>query len=267
MRIIIVDDEELSLRYLQKKIKEVTSEDEIQGFCDSLEALNYVKSNDTDIAFLDIEMHGLNGIELAKAIKEINHKTRIIFVTGFSKYAVEAFEIRASGYLLKPPTLESIKRELDFACESIIKLKNNDHKIRIQTFGGFEIFVNDSPIQFNRAKSKELLAYLVDKKGAGATTAEMASILWEDREYNRATKNYFQTIVTDMISSLKSVDADDIIIKKRNNMSIDTTKFDCDYYNFLKGDVQAINSYSGDYMIAYSWAEFTMGFLESMSIK
>lgn len=260
MKIIVVDDEELALKYLKKKIKKIKPESEIIAFCNPNEAYQYMKNNNVHIAFLDIEMYGISGIELAKKLKELHKDICIIFVTGFSQYAVEAFEIHASGYLLKPPTEEAIKRELDFACKSL-NIIDNDVHIRIQTFGGFEVFVDGVQVQFNRAKSKELLAYLVDRKGAGATTAELAAVLWEDREYDRATKNYFQTIVVDMISSLKNVNADKIILKKRNNISVDINKFECDYYNFLKGDIRAINTYKGDYMIAYSWAELTMGLL------
>ena len=121
--------------------------------------------------------------------------------------------------------------------------------------------MDNAPLRFGLAKAKELFAYLVDRKGSGSTTAELISVLWEDRDLSHSLQSQFQTVAADMIKTFKAVNAGDILIKKRNYLSVDTEKLDCDYYNFLKGDIRAINSYAGEYMRNYSWAEFTTGFL------
>ena len=117
--------------------------------------------------------------------------------------------------------------------------------------------MDEAPIKFERAKAKELLAYLVDRKGSGSTTAEISAILWEDKEYNRNLKNQTQKIISCMMKNLKEASIEDIIIKRRNYLAVDINKFDCDYYNFLQEDTFAVNSYMGEYMSNYSWAEFT----------
>lgn len=69
-----------------------------------------------------------------------------------------------------------------------------------------------------------------------------------------------------MRTSLKNVSAHDIILKKRNSFSVDINKFECDYYDFQKGDINAVNAYAGEFMPSYSWAEFKVGYLEQVKI-
>ena len=70
-------------------------------------------------------------------------------------------------------------------------------------FGGFEVYVDGTALSFGRAKAKELLAYFVDRRGAGVTTREACAVLWEDAPYDTARKNYFQTVVADLRASLR----------------------------------------------------------------
>ena len=141
------------------------------------------------------------------------------------------------------------------------KRSQPEREINIQCFGSFEVFCNKKPVQFLRSKSKELLAYLVDRRGASCSAAEIASILWDDGVYDRSRQKQFSVIRADMIKSLKQVNADKIIVKSRDSLAVNTTLFDCDYYMALNGDVAAINSFTGEYMMPYSWAEYTTGML------
>lgn len=109
MNIIAVDDEALALGYMLKILKEAAPGSRFKGFEDPFAALDYLRENPVDIAFLDIEMYGLNGIELAKRFKEAAPSVKIIFSTGFPDYALDAFSVHASGYLLKPPHRRSCK--------------------------------------------------------------------------------------------------------------------------------------------------------------
>ena len=263
MKLIAVDDEQLALDYLVQQIRGLNGEYEVAGFTDPYVALDYVKDHPVEIAFLDIEMYGLNGIELAKRFKDICPSVSVVFVTGFSQYAVDAFSVHASGYLMKPPTKEAVQAEIDL----ILARRPGDaatgeKRIRMQTFGSFEVFVDGTPVKFGRGKAKELLAYLVDRRGASATGQELIGILYEDRESDTAMSSLLRTLVADMMHSLRAVHAEDIIHKSRNQLSVDVKKFDCDYYAFLDGDIKAINGYFGEYMANYSWAEFTTGYLD-----
>lgn len=258
MNIIAVDDEALALRTLIKAIKKADYTANVTGFESPEEALQYAEKNKVDVAFLDIEMAEMNGLFLAKQLKDIYGYTYIIFVTGYNQYALDAFQIHASNYLLKPIcneyVVEALKNLYQYA-----KMPNED--VKIQCFGSFEIFVDDKPIFFKRARSKEILAYLVDRKGALVSTREMAAILWEDAVYDRSKQKQLNVFITEMTNVLADVGAGELIIKKRGYYAIDISKCYCDYYAYENGSTMAVNSYRGEYMANYSWAEFTAGWL------
>ena len=120
MRIICVDDEELVLQLTVSLCRELPEVEDVQGFSKAKDALKYLKTNPADIALLDIDMPDMNGILLAKKIKETNSNTAIVFLTGYSQYAVDAFNIRANGYLLKPISKSRLAEEIAY----ITKEKN-----------------------------------------------------------------------------------------------------------------------------------------------
>jgi len=138
MNILVVDDEKMALESLKRTIESAISDASVVGFMKPSEALEYVNSvtksgsNALDLAFLDIEMGGMNGLQLAKGIKEICGKVNIIFTTGYSQYAADAYAIHASGYLLKPISVEAVVESLDYLHHPITY--NQEKKIRILTF-------------------------------------------------------------------------------------------------------------------------------------
>lgn len=257
MNFIAVDDERLALDNLISELKKAKPHAKIKGFLHPQQALDEIQNGFCpDVAFLDIEMYGMNGIELALCFKEAFPKINLVFVTGFSKYMPDAFALHVSGYIIKPVSVERIQKELENLRHP---LPEKDAYIRVQTFGNFEIFVDGKPLLFERNRTKELLAYLVDRRGAGLTMQELASVLYENRPYDRSVQSQLRVHISDMVKTLKRAGAPDIIVRKRNYIAVDTNRFDCDFYRFLDGDVSAINAFAGEYMVNYSWAELTAG--------
>lgn len=259
MRIIAVDDERLPLENLMKQILRVEADAELLGFSDSAKALSYLAEHSVDIAFLDIEMAGLSGIALAKHCKELCPTVNIIFVTGHSQYMLDAFNLHASGYLLKPVLEEDLRREMENLRYPLPPASKK--RVRVQTFGNFEVFVDGRPLDFPRAKSKECMAYLIDRKGARVSVSELAAVLWEDMPDDSATQNRVHQVIYTLGKALKDVGVQDILIKSRREIAIDTGKVDCDYYAAVSGDMAQMNAFTGEYMKNYSWAEFTLGSL------
>lgn len=176
MNIIIVDDERRTLKMIEKAVADAAAQSVIHSFTSAIKALEYARENQIDVAFLDIMMGEMNGLLLAKNLKDIYGRTNIIFVTGYSQYANDAFDLRASGYVMKPVNPERVQEELE-------NLRNPvevpcPERIRIQCFGSFAVFVDGKPLLFSRSKPKELLAYLMHKRGAAVTNSEIASVLW-----------------------------------------------------------------------------------------
>lgn len=259
MNFIVLEDEPIVLMDMQEVLKETVPDGICHFFSRQGEALSFASQNQIDVAFLDIEMGGMNGLETAKRLKELQPDIHIIFVTGHEKYAVEAFAIHATGYLLKPVMPYDIQRELTFLYGVSERTAN---KVYIQTFGGFSVLVNGEPLRFRRTKTKELLACLVDRRGADITTREACNILWEDGVYNRSRKNYFQLLLADLRDTLRQAGIENILVHRRNSLAVNPKSFECDSYRFLDGDALAVNSYRYNYLPSYSWAEFTIGTLE-----
>ena len=94
--------------------------------------------------------------------------------------------------------------------------------------------------------------------------AELAAVLFEDKEDGLSVQSQIRNLVASMRKTFSSLGCPDLFNKSRGYISIKTDLTDCDYYSFMNGDSDAINEYSGEYMAQYSWAEFTVGYLEGV---
>lgn len=112
MNIVIVDDEKIILEGEIRTVRSCLPDASIAGFLTAEAALAFCENNPFDIALLDGELPGMNGIELAEKLKEINHTCNIVFITAYMDYAEKAIELHASGYILKPLTAEALKKEV-----------------------------------------------------------------------------------------------------------------------------------------------------------
>ena len=247
MVFIAVDDERLQLNKLVDAIKVAAPNNRILSFDNPLTALKNAELQKIDVAFLDIEMAGLNGVELAKKLKAINPNINIVFVTGYTEYAVDAYSIHASGYLTKPVTADKIKAELNDLRFPMPEPQSNN-RIRIQCFGDFEIFCDGEPLKFSRSKTKELVAYLVDSGGALVTTKEISMVL-----FNEDKPSYVRNLIADLSKALKEVDAEKIFVKRFNKYGISMKNVRCDYYDYLNNIPYAVKAYRGKYMSQYKW--------------
>ncbi len=255
MRILCLDDEPLALKMLETCVRKVKPEADIAAFDDQDDLLAEAQENGCDIAFLDIHMRGMTGVEVAKRLKQINPKMNIIFVTGFSEYKADAMDMRASGYIMKPVTKEEVARELEELRFPIVP--KNGAVLKVQCFGNFDVFTPDGvPVRFERSRSKEIFAYLVHRHGSSCSTREIAAALFEDEPYDKNQQSYLQILISAMMKSLKKVHADQVINKSYNALSVNPAMLDCDYYRFAELDAGAVNAYSNEYMSQYYWAEF-----------
>ena len=129
--------------------------------------------------------------------------------------------------------------------------------IQVRTFGNFDVFVDGKTVSFNRSKSKELLAYLVDRRGSSISRTEAFAILWEDSAYDRSMQKQLDVVIRSLRSTLQEYEIGEILEMKSGNMRVVPELIDCDLYRFFAGDAEAINEYRGEYMSAYSWASLT----------
>ena len=249
MKILLVDDESLQLLRLENTLKKIMPDEEYFSYTNPKKAYEETVNEKIDIAFLDIEMPLISGINLAKKLKKINPLVNIIFVTAFDNYALDAYKLHASGYVLKPVSVEKIKKELD-GLRYTLEIKPTK-LLQVKCFGNFEVFKDGTPIKFKYQKSKELFAYLVDREGASSNINELNAVLWEEDH-----KSYLRNLIADVQETLKASGVEEVFIKRHNECFIDPNKIDCDAYEYKNGNPNAIRMYRGEYMIQYEWAMF-----------
>ncbi|MFC0299700.1 response regulator [Virgibacillus soli] len=288
MRVMLIDDEPLALELLEIQLKKVCKISNLQKFT----YLNIHKQarliQETDVVFLDIEMPGNNGLELAEQIVEINPQLEIVFVTAFHQYAVEAFELQALDYLIKPVQVERLKKTVERLPTYINKhtsptTKPSHFRVNISGELSFEGENNTYEIiKWRTAKSKELFLYLLQHTGKTVRKSKLVDLLWPDFEPNRAYSQLYTTIYNIrktlgkyhehfLIKSMHS--SYSLIIK---NVSIDITEWENRlkaapplYFDTIQKYEEMMAIYGECYLSdeGYLWAEPERFRLEKLWLK
>ncbi len=257
MKFLVVDNDKSSLKNLCRIIESAAPEAELRAAKDSDDALEIMRDFVPDVVFLEIRMPEMNGLELARIIRErINPRINIIFTTGHCDYIETAFmELRASGYLLKPVTKEMVTIELE---NLRYPLQAKEKKqVQVRTFGEFEIYVEGKPLNFRYKKTKELCAFLVDR-GRMCSMGEIQEYLWEETDEIRNHGSYLQNLISDLRQVFGRWGCGDVIIRKYGAIGFDVSKLDCDYYAYRDGNPAAVEAFRGEYMTQYYWGEKTL---------
>ena len=264
LRVVCVDDERAALKNVLALCARIPEISDAQGFAGAEEALAWLRGHSCDLALLDICLPGMDGIALAKKIRELQPETGIVFVTGYARYAVDAWAIHACGYVMKPATPERLREEVAHAL-SLRAPREEDRPaahIQVKTFGSFDVLVDGEPVRFRRAKAKELLAYLVERQGREITREEAYRALWEKETYDRPAQKQLDVILRSLRETLTEYGIGEMFSMRRGGISVVPGTFSCDMYRFLQGDASAVGAYRGEYMTAYSWASLQEAFLE-----
>ena len=255
MKAIAVDDEIYMLEALQEAVIVSPDIEKVETFSSCSTALAYATENAIDVAFLDINMRGIGGLGLAKKLLELQPRCKIVFCTGHEEYAVSAFQLHVSGYLMKPITAEAVQKEINH----IKGVKATEKLLTIQCFGNFEVLYNGEVLPFRRKKAKEFLAVLIDRKGAGMTAKQICAILFPDDTDDTKNAAYLRQLVLDLKNTLKLVRAEEVLQHDTPYYRVDTDLVMCDYLRFLETGKP---EFRGEYMTQYSWAETTCAMLQ-----
>ena len=251
---IAVDDEALMLGALVAAVEASPDIASVAKFSDCEEALEYVKSNPADIAFLDINMRGMGGLALAEKIVAERPACKIVFCTGYEEYAIPAFKLHASGYLMKPISAEDVQVEID----NIKGVRAQEKLLTVKCFGDFEVYAKNEKLVFKRLKTKELFAFLVDRKGAGMTAKQICVALFPDDMDDTKNSAYLRQLIMDLKNTLKAVGAESVLCHETPCYRVDTSLIKCDYISYLETGKP---EFYGEYMTQYSWAEDTCALL------
>ena len=252
---IAVDDEALMLGALVSAVEASPDIASVASFSDCEEALEYARENPIDVAFLDINMRGMGGLALAEQILAARPGCKIVFCTGYEEYAIPAFKLHASGYLMKPISIEDVQGEID----NIKGILRKEKPLTVKCFGNFEVYAKNEKLIFKRLKTKELFAYLVDRNGAGMTAKQICAVLFPDDTDDTKNAAYLRQLVLDLKTTLRAVGAADVLCHETPCYRIDTNLIKCDYISYLETGKP---EFRGEYMSQYSWADETCAMLQ-----
>lgn len=254
MNIIYVDDEQIQRENFRLTVEGMEGMENLKLFGSSVEAYEWAKEHPVAVAFLDIEMPHMNGLEFTRKLKELNRNTRVVMVTAYDQYSLEAMRTRATSYLLKPYSRKDIEIELENA------LYDYDHtadeaprkKIQIVTMPDLLVTVNGKNLFPAHGKQEELFALLVDRGESGITKGDALNCLGDGKTPSDST---CWSWLFRLKNILEEAGLSDLITTSGNTKHIRTELVDCDLYRMLEGDGESIERYAGKYLRRYAWAE------------
>ncbi|MGE7929754.1 response regulator [Lysinibacillus xylanilyticus] len=282
---IVMDDEPLALVNMEKKLKEFDSIEVIKSFTTVKDLLAEGPSLDFQVAFLDVEMPGMNGLEIARLLKEWNKNIFIVFVTAYRDYAVQAFEIHSIDYLLKPiskarleTTINRIQELLHLENKSTPLQIRNKPELTIQCFGGFVVLHNNKAVHWRTLKTKELFAFLFSNLNNHVPRDTIIDSLWVDTEFKKA-RVQLHTTVSYLRTTLSALGYSEVIQYANGSYILQLEDFQCDAHDLEhilnanmatdQIDVEKaealIQSYQGEYMAAldYPWITSKANFMNN----
>ncbi|MCS1391216.1 response regulator [Lysinibacillus boronitolerans] len=202
MRIVLVDDEYLPLTRLKTLLeKSNVSGIEIVGeYTDSFELLKDIEILQPNVVFLDIVMPDMDGLALGEKIQEIVPNVEIVFTTGFDQYAIDAFNLHAIDYLLKPVQISRLEKTLERLDQINNKVKDIKPRLTvIKLFGGLHVVLPDGrtqPIKWRTSKAKELFAYMLEHKNEMIFRDTILELFWPESDIDKASKQLYTAIYT-----------------------------------------------------------------------
>ena len=263
MTILTVLESEETIPDVSRLVSTLVPDAELICFGSSLPALAAARKREIDIAVLDVNLEELSGLEFGQYLQELYPFVNLIYMADSPDYGYEAMAQHASGYLLKPASEDSMKRELEDLRHS--SEQKNHKRVFAQTFGNFELFVDGKPVVFKYTKTKEIVALLVNNRGAQTTNGEIIASLWEDDGDPEKKMSYLSNLRQDLQNTFTKLKLNGIILKQRGSLAIATDRIECDLYDWLDKKAESKYHYLGDYMNQYSWPETVHAELDEIS--
>lgn len=261
IRAITVDDEWYNLEEISDLVNDTGLIRVVKKYQNPRHALEDFETLSPEVAFIDIELGEMDGITLAKQLLEINPELIVVFITSWDKYAINAFDVEATDYILKPIRIERFNKMIDKIIKKMNIYQENVAKIKIKLFDKFEVKINDNHIKWQRAKSEELFAFLLLNCGRYIHKDIILDNLWNDYEPDKAL-HILQTTIYRIRKIFEDYPQAVSIEYCQNSYKLEVNGIWCDYLELEKSmqsySIQEKNSYQA---VEKSAMEFTKGLL------
>jgi len=281
VKAILVDDEPLALIGLQNAIESEESGIEvIATYTNPEDVVAGVLAHRPDVVFLDIQMPEIDGLNLGRQIQSVVPEIEIVFVTGYDRYAVRAFELYALDYIMKPivrdrfrQTILRIKEKLNLKGAANVQDTNSPficcfHQIQFQLPG-----TDAQTVKWRTSKAQELFAYLLHHRDRTINRSDLLELLWPGLEEAKAAQQLY-TAIYYIRQTLKKYSMDMISIQSGDleagyRLEIGEVRVDAEEWEYKMKQLGSLDSntvnayehalhlYTGHYLGAYGyiWAE------------
>jgi len=230
IKVLIVDDE----RHAHERFRRIARDCEdiliCAEFYEGESLLTYLRSNDADCVFLDIEMPEKNGLVVASEIMDFAPQIDIVFLTAYQEYAIQAFEVNAIDYLIKPVTTERLQKTVHRLLGKQQKRLQN-RNAEITCFGSFCVRAGGEVLIWKNRRAKELLAYLVHKNSVPVSWDQITEGIWPNLDHQKAQVNLHSTMYR-LKKHLHEAGIGHILVQQRGNYFIRREEVHCDYFQF-----------------------------------
>ncbi len=231
MKVWLIDDEQPCLDEIAWRLKKYSDVEIVGMDTNPLQAIENITENPIDVVFLDIDMPVMDGIEVALRLQERFHGIRVIFVTAYAKYALEAYQVHPLDFLLKPISQIKLDSCIAYLESQFHKSGVHNNLLKIHCFGPFEIN-SKFEVKWSTHRVRELLLYLIDKRGHSLTKSELLEALFQGKEDKNTIHNLYMTIYRLKIL-LDSLDPEHKWIRFTENNSLIIESGVCDYIDFM----------------------------------
>ncbi|MDK2599870.1 response regulator [Bacillus stercoris] len=203
MKALIVDDEHLALLHFKKMLERTNAFQSIMAYQDPVEALEHPETPAVDAVFLDIEMPGVNGIELAEAIQSMNENIQVVFITAYNEFAIKAFELNAIDYLLKPVVYKRLETTVErIKTNHMLRqnAENTEAHFSIQCFGSLQFHQilkgvkANIPVKWRTSKAREIYLFLLHNLGRVVSKDMLIDLFWPHYDISKASTQLYSTI-------------------------------------------------------------------------
>lgn len=232
--VIVIDDEWYNLEETSEIIKETGYFHVAGKYQNPIVALEEVKLTNPQVAFIDIELPEMDGITFTEKLLEINPSIIIVFITSYNQYAVQAFDLNAMDYILKPIKIERFNRMVDKIKNVIDSRMKNTLSLKITCFSHLTVTMDDIPVKWERAKAEELFAYLLMHHGRYVHKERIIEELMPGYEPEKALKILQTSVckIRNLFSQIKSMVS---LEYSGNRYSLFIKGGECDYLQLVQG--------------------------------
>lgn len=239
MKVLIVDDEPTMLLTMERLLATIEGIEIVGRFQRAEEAYQFLCHEEVDLAFLDIEIADDNGIELARDLRMNAIEVDIVFTTSHTSYAIEAFDIYALDYMVKPISkerlIQTLKRAQGRRSVSTVGTLPLIHRLKVRMLGTFEVNSTDQgTVKWISKKSEELFAYLLVNRGNSVAKMKVIEDIFPNMPQKNA-ENYLNTAVYQLRKALSLHNFKEIVISGNEKYNLTLTHVDVDFIQLEQG--------------------------------